>query len=371
MKEEITEREETEAPEEKRRNWKALWTVLCVLLALGSLVCVWRWLALSRGLVSQQAAERWQGEGELRYGQVSCFVPETEALGKNGVYAFRAALGDALKKSMAEVGDQRLWRDAWCSMDTLPVSSAKADISAEVIAVGGDYFAFHPLRLLSGGYLREDELAQDRIVLDQELAWRLFGGVELQGMEVRINGQAFFVAGVVEREQDAASILANVSEQTLYMNWDAYAALTKKDGIVAYEYLLPEPVENFAIQAAREKFPLGRGYAVANTGRFSIPRLYELVKNWDERAMQSAGLRLPYWENAARITENRCVRLLIAAIALALLPLISLIVWLWKLLGRGKEAFSERLFPRLKEGTEELFRRPARRRWEKKHPGEK
>ena len=30
-------------------------------------------------------------EGELRYGQVSCFVPEKEPLGKNGVYAFRAA----------------------------------------------------------------------------------------------------------------------------------------------------------------------------------------------------------------------------------------------------------------------------------------
>ena len=90
----------------------------------------------------------------------------------------------------------------------------------------------------------------------------------------------------------------------------------------------------------------------------------------DERAMQGMGMIYPYWENAARVTENRCARLLLTAMILLVLPLVSLLVFIQHGLKRGAEGFSEKLFPRIKDGVEEAIRRPARRRWEKKHPGE-
>ena len=76
---------------------------------------------------------------------------------------------------------------------------------ASAIAVGGNFFDFHPIRLLNGTYLAESDLMKDRVLLDEDLAWLLFGGTDLQGMPMEINGVPFVVGGVVQREQDFAS----------------------------------------------------------------------------------------------------------------------------------------------------------------------
>lgn len=350
------------------KKGRTLWLCLCLLLTLLALLCLWRIFALSRSLPSQQAAERWRGENESAFTQVSCFVPVDEAIGLKEVYAFRGAMMEALKDASLDAeGADGLWRDAWSATGKLRVSSEKASGDAAVTAVGGDFFSFHPLRLLSGCYLHENDLMQDRVLLDEELAWLLFGGTELQGMEVRINDRVFTVAGVIEREQDDASRRAYTAGQGLYMSYETYLALTETESITAYEYVLSEPVKGFAQNLAKEKFPIGRGEIVANTGRFAPGRLLSIYAGMDERAMQGMGMIYPYWENAARVVENRCARLLVLAAALLLLPLGSLLVWLWRLAVRGKDAFEEKLWPRIKEGVEEAFRRPARRRWEKKY----
>ena len=347
---------------------KTAWLLLCLLLTLGALLCLWRIHGLACGLTAQQMAERWRGESEEPFAQVSCFVPVDEALSQNQVYAFRGKLLDALSKAaLDQEGTDGLWRDAWSAVGKLKVSSDKASGDASVIAVGGDFFSFHPLRLLSGSYLHEDDLMHDRVLLDLELAWLLFGGTDLQGMEVKINDRTFIVAGVIEREDDSASLAAYTAGQGLYMSYDAYAALTESESVTAYEYVLPEPVEGFAADVAKENFPIGRGEVLQNTGRFSYGRLLQLLPRMDERAMQAMGMIYPDWENAARVTENRCARLLLTAILLAVLPLVSLLVWLWKLGGKGKDAFVESVFPRIRDAAEEAVRRPARRRWEKKH----
>lgn len=351
---------------------RILWLIFCLLLTLAALGCLWRIHALSRSMSAQQAAERWQGESGQDFAQVSCFVPVDEALSQNQIYAFRAKMLQELNKAALDgEGSDGLWRDAWCAVGKLKVSSEKAAGEASVIAVGGDFFHFHPLRLLSGDYLREDDLMHDRVLLDQELAWLLFGGVELQGMEMKINDRIFVIAGVIEREQDEASRKAYTAGQGLYMSYDAYVELTGTESITAYEYVLPEPVRSFAVNVARESFPIGRGEILQNSGRFSCSRLFGLLSKMDERAMQGMGMIYPYWENAARVTENRCARLLLTAMLLLALPLVSLILLFQHGLKRGAEGFSEKLFPRIKDGVEEAFRRPARRRWEKQHPGEK
>ncbi len=354
------------------KHKKSVWLILCLLLTLGALGCLWRIHALSRSLSAQQAAERWQGESGQSFAQVSCFVPVDEALSQNQIYAFRAKMLEELNKAALDTeGSDGLWRDAWCAVGKLRVSSEKAGGEASVIAVGGDFFHFHPLRLLSGDYLREDDLMHDRVLLDQELAWLLFGGTELQGLEIRIDDRIFHVAGVIEREQDDASRRAYTAGQGLYMSYDAFTALTGTESITAYEFILPEPVKSFAANIARENFPIGRGEVLQNTGRFSWGRLFGLIRKLDERAMQGMGMIYPYWENAARVNENRCARLLLTAMLLLVLPLVSLLVFLQHGLKRGAELFGEKLFPRLRDGVEEALRRPARRRWEKQHPGEK
>ena len=353
------------------KHKKLLWLILCLLLTLAALLCLWRIHGLSRSMSAQQAAERWQGESGLEFAQVSCFVPVDEALSLNQIYGFRAKMLQELNKAALDSeGSDGLWRDAWCAVGKLKVSSDKAAGEASVIAVGGDFFSFHPLRLLSGDYLREDDLMHDRVLLDPELAWMLFGGTDLQGMEMKINDRIFLIAGVVEREKDEASRKAYTAGQGLYMSYEAYKELTGSDSITAYELVLPNPVKNFAANVAKDNFPIGRGEVLQNSGRFSYGRLFGLISKLDERAMQGMGMIYPYWENAARVTENRCARLLLTAMILLVLPLVSLLVFILHGLKRGAEGFSEKLFPRIREGVEEAIRRPARRRWEKKHPGE-
>lgn len=350
---------------------KLLWLILCLLLTLTALFSLWRIHGLKSALSSQQAAERWQGESEQSFTQVSCFVPVDEALSQNQIYAFRGKMLEELNKAALDTeGSDGLWRDAWSAVGKVHVSSEKASGDASVIAVGGDFFSFHPLKLLNGDYLREDDLMHDRVLLDLDLAWLLFGGTDLQGMEMKVNDQIFLIAGVVERETDDASRRAYTAGQGLYMSYETYAALTGSESITAYECVLPEPVKDFAVNLAKEKFPIGRGEVLKNTDRFSYGRLFGLLSKMDERAMQAMGMIYPYWENAARVTENRCARLLLTAMLLLVLPLVSLIVWLWRRLKQGWELFTERLWPRIKDGVEEAIRRPARRHWEKTHRGE-
>jgi len=104
-----------------------------------------------------------------------------------------------------------------------PLTRARARFS--VIAVGGNFFDFHPIRLLSGNYITPDDLMQDRVLLDEETAWLLFGGTELSGMSFKINGVPFVVAGVIQREQDFASEKAYSSGMGIYMSYDGYSSL--------------------------------------------------------------------------------------------------------------------------------------------------
>lgn len=332
----------------------------CCVLAIGM---------LSSGMDSQTAAERWQGESETEFRQISCFIPVDQKLSLNDVYAFRMKLLDELHKAALDVGsDNTLFVDSWSAVDKLTVSSSKASGEASVIAVGGEFFQFHPIRLLSGNYISEKDLMKDRVLLDEELAWLLFGGTELSGMSLKVNGVPFVVAGVVEREQDFASRRAYTVGQGIYMSYDAYVALTgAEEAVTCYEVAMPEPVKGFAMDTVKNNFKLGRGEALENTGRFDAGRLYKLAGKFGTRSMQAMGLMYPYWENAARCVEDICAMLLIAATVFVAVPVITVIVILVRLLKKGKEGLEENVIPKLRDNTEEAIRVRQRRRWEKKH----
>ena len=343
--------------------------ILCAALLLLAGGCLLRLHALSRSLPAQQAAERWQGDTEQSFSQISCFVPVDEAVSKKEVYDFRYAMLDELHKAALDAdGNEGLWLDAWSAVGKVHVSSVRASGDAACIAVGGDFFAFHPLRLLSGSYIGEKDLMKDLVLLDEDLAWLLFGGTDLQGLELEIGGKPFVVGGVIAREQDPASREAYTAGQGLFMSYDAYTALTgEQNAVTCYEVVMADPVKGFAARVAREHFKIGSGEILTNTARFSYDRLFSLWKNADSRSVQSRGLRYPYWENAARMVEDRCARLLFAAVLALLIPSVTAVVVLIRLLLRGKEALEERLLPRAKDSVEEAVRKRQRRRWEKKH----
>ena len=298
---------------------------------------------------------------------MTCFVPVDEKQKVEAVYQFRQDMQKKLHEAAMDIDyTGRLWVDAWSTSGKVQATSELGKGEARAIAVGGEFFSFHPLRLLSGSYLTEDDLTKDRVLLDEELAWLLFGGTQLQGLELKLNGVPFVVGGVVEREQDAFSRLAYTAGMGLYMSFDAYAQLNEAAGIDCYEFVCAEPVRGFALSLAREKFPIGQGVIVQNTGRFSASRLLDVIRAFSTRSMQTQGVSFPYWENAARSAEDRCALMLLLGTLLALFPAGLGLWYLIRLLRRGKTKLSEDVLPGWKDKAEEAVRVRQRRAWERR-----
>ena len=323
-------------------------------------------------LLSQQAAERWQGENELGFAQISCFAASGDSFTVEKIYQFRTDMLSKLTEASFEVSqDTRLIHDAWCGFGSVDASNGQRKGKLSVTAVGGDYFHFHPIKLIDGNYLSPDDLMGDRVLIDRETAWMLFGGEELAGMSFEIMGQPFYVAGVIEREDDRFSQRAYDGGMGIYMHHDAYAALVENAPISCYELVMAEPVQGFAMAAAEEKFPIGKGEIVDNSYRFDSERMINMLKSGSTRSMHLSAAVYPYWENAARGAEDACLRWLTAALISAVLPIVLAVFALIKGFVFAKGKLEDEYIPGAKEKAQEAWRVRARKRWEKKHPNMK
>ena len=341
--------------------------IMCAALTLAAAGCFLGALLLGGELESQRAAERWQGESELEFSQISCFLPVDEKLSLNQIYQFRTDMMKRVHEAGLDAdSDQTLFVDAWSCTGKALASTELGKGDASVIAVGGNFFQFHPLRLMSGSYFQEGDLMQDRVLLDEDLAWILFGSSDLQGLTVKIDGVPFQIAGVIQRERDFASRKAYTAGMGLFMSYDAWKSLHETAGVTAYELVLAEPVKNFAANFTREKFPIGHGEIVVNSGRFRMGRLLGLIGQFGTRSMQKLGVLLPYWENAARCMEDYCALLFFLGCLFLLIPAIVLVVTVFRLLRRGKEKLADEVLPAMGENIEEAIRKRQRRRWEKR-----
>ena len=358
----------------KKKSLAIAWAVLTLLALAFALTAH----ILGGTLAAQKTAERWKGESDLSFSQVSCFIPVDEKISLEQIYAFRTELVKKLEEAAFEDKDtSSLFADAWSTTGRAAVSTGLGKGEAAVIAVGGRFFDFHPIRLISGSYITEKDLMKDRVLLDEELAWLLFGGTELEGLEMRIEGVPFVVAGVIEREQDFASKKAYTAGMGLYMSYEAYSELKAGSdatagqpadaGASCYEFVMAQPVDGYALSLAKDKFPIGHGEILENTNRYGFVRMLKLVGQFGSRSMQTLGVAYPYWENAARCTEDWYGLCLFLAIFFAVLPVVLTAVTIVRYIKRGKDKLEEDVIPKLKDGAEEAIRVRQRRRWEKKH----
>ena len=252
-----------------------------------------------------KAAEKWAGNSGERFAYISCFMPETARTDQQSVYSFKSAMEQKLTENSMEAEEGRtLWTFAYCGNAALSVSADKGSATVEALGVGGDFFFFHPMLLRSGNYIAESDLMHDGVVIDKELAWKLFGAIEVNGMELEIAGRKFYVAGVVERDSDFASTEAYGSDIGLYMAYDVFNEITN-EGINCYELVFPNPVTNFALNLVKDNFPGGDSTVFVDEGsRYGVSSLWSVIKDFGKRSMRTDGVIFPYWENAARLTED-------------------------------------------------------------------
>lgn len=286
---------------------------------------------------SQTMAQRWSSEGGVS--QVSCFFSVNSGISEDRIQEFEhsidSALADAAVLQESENPSARLWADAYSADGKVTISSDRSSLEADAVGIGGDFFLFHPLKLLSGAYFSGNDLMQDYCIIDQDAAWQLFGSNDVAGMTVYIGGIPHIVTGVVQREEGRLVEAAGLDSTLVYVSYQTLSELGRNNGINHYEIVMPDPVSSFAYNYVKENLGSSEKEAevIENTSRYSFLSRLKLLPEFGTRSMNGKAIIYPYWENVARgyedilavVTLFEMLFLLYAAV----LAMVFFIIW-WR-----------------------------------------
>lgn len=232
------------------------------------------------------------------------------------------------------------------------VSISFEDRTAEnisAIGVGGDFFIIHPLTLVNGTYFSDDNLMRDGIVIDEDLAWQLFGSSNIVGEMVTIGGVPHYITGVIHKDRGRIRKAAGLNVSYVYLSYDSLARygdiLSGKTstqevseegdtmltgGINCYEAIMPNPVDGIAAKIVKESAGVDDRYisVIDNTARFSFFSILKVIRDFGTRSMWGKPIFYPYWENTARGWEDVLALLLFFRLICIGIIVISITVWI-------------------------------------------
>jgi hypothetical protein len=267
--------------------------------------------AAKRGLPEQQLARRWSDKND--FAQNTILISPTQDVHSDTINALRYEIENLYKEKNTvasfhpEEGNPNLI-DAYAAFTSVMLSTDRGGGTYDAVAVGGDFFLFHPVRLLSGNYFSENDRLQDYVLLDEEAAWDLFGSPDVAGMKVSFGDIDLVVAGVYERKQSSLdNLAAGGNEPRVFVSYSMMKDAGYETGISVYELLSPNPIPQFASSLIKEikVFPTDDLVYVENSSRFSYKHYYELLGQRKSREMRLDDIPYPYWENVARYREGR------------------------------------------------------------------
>ncbi|MCL2827211.1 MAG: ABC transporter permease [Oscillospiraceae bacterium] len=292
-------------------------------------------------LPSQQAAARWSPGGD-RVAQVTAYIPEHNGLTHEATRGVIHALRSGLMAEGIDPGDADgggVWTYAYSAQEVLRLSSRyRGPAVVYATGVGGNFFLFNPVLLISGSYFPRDSINRDMVLLDETLAWWLFGAVDVAGMTVYIGGVPHVISGVYRPYGDFASQAATGDMPHMFLFYDALAAEVGFAPITNVQAVLPNPVSGLAeefLAEAMESANLKEGeYAlINNTERYTLSAMIDVVQDFGSRAMRQMGFSLPQWENAARMAEDFAALALVLTLLFLVFPTITalrLIIRRWR-----------------------------------------
>jgi hypothetical protein len=311
-----------------RKKWIS--PILSAVLVIATLLLVHADHRFTAQLTDQTLTDRWSDDGS--FSQVSCFFNSGSGLSEDALVPLRYQLSEALTE--AGISDEtepetgRFLVDAYSTVGTLSIASTRGSTDARAVGVGGDFFLFHPMTLLAGTYFDGDDLNSDGVILDEDIAWKLFGSYNVDGMEVTIGDSVYPVRGVVRRSLGAFSKAAGEDTSTIYVSYGILQAATSGEDVSLpienYELLIRTPVTGFGVSTLTEAMGLDEGSyeMVENSSRFSLGQRWKILKKFGTRSMRTSVLKLPYWENRARAYEDVAVLFMILEGLLLVYPAI-------------------------------------------------
>lgn len=336
---------------------------ICMLIAIFILGIV---LDVGRhSLPDQMMAERWSEKNDVA--QISCFYSEDAYVTEESIAQMRYSLEKQMREQALtpNTANARLYMDAYSAKGSIFIQSDKKSIQATAIGIGGDFFRFHPVKLLSGMYFSGNDLMQDSILLDEEAAWQLFGSNDIAGRTVIIGGIPYRIAGVYEREQGDLETMAGSEDTTVYISYSALNRLNNC-AITCYEIVLPNPVEGYGMDLVLKCNAASEDYVklIENSNRFSYLSLYKVWKERASRTMKTDNIVLPFWENLARVKEETMMEVALWQVSLLCILAVYWSVRLMRFIIRHKPDMET--FTRIWDNITDKVYRFRRKRKEKK-----
>lgn len=341
-----------------KRYRKILVLAACVLCTI--LLC-----GIERGITgslnTQKLAERWSKEEE--FAQIACYFTEEASFSVDRIMAAERSMVTTMEEASITSENEnggRNWIDAYSTQGYLTIGSQRGSVQVRAFGVGGDFFQFHPLTLLDGNYFDATDVNEDGVIIDEMVAWQLFGSNNVAGMEVEINGAIYPVRGVVRSDVGIFSEAVNEEAATIYVS---YNILEGKDGslpVDCYEVLLASPVKDFGREAVINALGLEESaYEIIEcSARFDLEHRLDVIKNFGIRSMTTKNIVFPYWENRARGYEDISALFLVLEIISLVYPagwLLKKAYGYWKRRKELKKKFFEKckeiagfIFPVLK-----------------------
>lgn len=324
----------------------------------------------SASLKDQQIASRWGDKKD--FAEVSVFFSELSGFKKENVTELKYKIDEKLRQDSLTKEEEgvRSWVYAYSANGKAKIAFKKNSAEVKVIGVGGDFFLFHPIRLVNGSYFDDSYLMKDLVVLDEETAANLFGSSDCVGMVVEIGGVMHVVSGVIKKDESRLDKLAGNNEPTIFMSYEALEANGEVSYINTYEALMPNPISSYAMTSigeALKNIDEKRFELVENTSRFKWTKLLMRVPKYGTWAMNTKGVVYPYWENMARGMEDYLTPVALLATILFAYPIVLVIIilirmWKKRTIHRGdvKNFFEDRIEDyrdkkRKKEGDLEIY----------------
>lgn len=231
--------------------------------------------------------------------------------------------------------DGRLWCDAYSYFTEVRVSRPDSNgVDCNAVVTGGDFFLFHDLDFKSGWYYTDTDLHLDRVVIDEKLAFELFGSNDVEDMRLTLGGKTLYVAGVVALDDSRAKEMQMGDKPMIYLPQYIAEGLFGERAFEHYEIMLQDPVKGHAVNSLAT---VTEGKEVVDvTNRYGIGRIFGILKEFPTRSYRSESVTYPYWENADRGTEDVLTLILSVGAVTALVFVIQIIIFIIGIIERKK-----------------------------------
>lgn len=313
--------------------------ILCLLFSamfgIGEAVAA----GMTTDLDALSGGKRWSASGEP-YATITLHTDTVSAMTRNEVESYNRAIdAGLLNASIASPENGSVWAYCYYADTQTAVTGPKSTAQIRTMAIGGNFFTFHPLKFLYGSPLPYDRSLPDAVVLDEEAAWRLFGAVDVVGMTLQTGGRELTVTGIVtgERTTDAYE-KAYGDMPRMYISYYAWEAIMGESAdITTYETALPDPVKSFAMNIFKEAVRINEDSMVVkeNSSRYSFLNRFQRMKELPYMGMRNDRILYPYFENELQVMDYHTAVWMIFEIIAAALALLCLLTALISLFASG------------------------------------